>query len=497
MHSQSSNKAGAPSFAFFPAKGGKPQSSCEPAASVCRTAGARRRPQVLIKFLMAKTTSMRLVFLLLAATFSIHISAQTEALTVYRGATLIDGLDNVPQPNMSILVRGERIDTIAPTAQLVPPANAKVVDVTGLYVLPGLINTHIHIATNSTRAEALALMRRDLFSGITAERDMAGDTRQLAELARVSLLNEVPGPDIVYAALMAGPSFFKDPRTHAAARGAVAGEVPWMKSVTPQTDLHLAIAEAKGTGATAIKIYADLPADLVAAITKEAHSQGMLVWAHATVFPATATEVVDAGVDSVSHATMLAIARPTNTYAESHVQQTQLYTDGFGPQFSHLLDEMKAHHTILDATLLVFKESDEAHAKHPETPFVKTFPIGEQATRAAYQAGIPISTGTDGDDEDNHEWSPLREELILLQDGAGMKPADVIRSATSIGARTLGQEKEMGVIEQGKLANLVFVSKNPLDGVQAFSSVVLTVKRGHEYWRKDFQPGETQNQPRN
>jgi imidazolonepropionase-like amidohydrolase len=78
-----------------------------------------------------------------------------------------------------------------------------------------------------------------------------------------------------------------------------------------------------------------------------------------------------------------------------------------------------------------------------------------------------------------------------------MKPADVIRSATSIGARTLGQEKEMGVIEQGKLANLVFVSKNPLDGVQAFSSVVLTVKRGHEYWRKDFQPGETQNQPRN
>jgi hypothetical protein len=147
-----------------------------------------------------------------------------------------------------------------------------------------------------------------------------------------------------------------------------------MKAVTPQTDLRLAIAEAKGTGATGIKIYADLPADLVAAITKEAHSQGMLVWAHATVFPATATEVVDAGVDSVSHATMLAIARPTNTYAESHVQQTQLYTDGFGPQFSHLLDEMKAHHTILDATLLVFKQSDEAHAKHPETPYVKTLP---------------------------------------------------------------------------------------------------------------------------
>jgi imidazolonepropionase-like amidohydrolase len=317
---------------------------------------------------------------------------------------------------------------------------------------------------------------------------MAGDTRQLAELARVALLNEVPGPDIVYAALMAGPSFFKDPRTHAAAAGAVAGEVPWMKAVTHDTDLHLAIAEAKGTGATAIKIYADLPADLVAAITAEAHKQGMLVWAHATVFPATATEVVDAGVDSVSHAPMLAIAHPTNTYAESHVQPAQLYIDGFGPQFLHVLDQMKLHHTILDATLLVFKQSDDAHARHPETPYAKTLPIGEHAARAAYQAGIPISTGTDGDDEDNHAWSPLRDELLLLQVGVGMKPADVIRSATSISARTLGQQKEMGTLEPGKLADLVFLNQNPLDTVKAFSSVVLTVKRGQGYWRKDFQP---------
>lgn len=433
-----------------------------------------------------RSSTVRAFALLAVIAFAASLLAQPDTPTLYRNATLIDGQSNAPQPNMSILVRGERIDTIAPSAQLVPPPNTKVVDVTGLYVLPGLINTHIHIATDSTRAQALALMRRDLYSGITAERDMAGDTRQLAELARVSLLNEVPGPDIYYAALMAGPSFFKDPRTHAAARGAVAGEVPWMRAVTHQTDLHLAVAQAKGTGATAIKIYADLPADLVAAITKEAHNQGMLVWAHATVYPATATEVVDAGIDSVSHAPMLAIAHPTNTYAESHIQPAQLYADGFGPVFNHLLDEMKAHHTILDATLLVFKESDEAHAKHPEKPFVKVLPIGEQATHAAYLAGIPISTGTDGDDEDNHEWSPLRDELMLLQDGVGMKPADVIRSVTAVSARTLGQEKEMGTLEPGKLANLVFVAKNPLDSVQAFSTAVLTVKRGHEFWRKDF-----------
>ncbi|MGA3008636.1 MAG: amidohydrolase family protein [Terracidiphilus sp.] len=424
----------------------------------------------------------------LLALCRLNAFAQADSITVYQGATLIDGTGSVPRTNVSIVVHGQRIEAIAPAADFIPPSGSKVVDVRGLYVLPGLINTHIHIATDTTREQALRLMRRDLYSGVTAERDMAGDTRQLAELARVSLLGEIPGPDIYYAALMAGPSFFKDPCTHDAARGAVAGEVPWMKAVTPQTDLHLAIAEARGTGATGIKIYADLPAELVAAITAEAHSQGMKVWAHATVFPATVEQVVNAGVDSVSHAPMLAITNPANTYAEAHLHPAaeQQYADGFGPRLNSLLEEMKRRNTILDATLLVFKENQINRAKHPQANAVDTLDIGERVTRAAYEAGVLISTGTDTEDEDNKDWSPLRDELVLLQDGAGMRPADVIRSATAVGARVIGQDKQMGTVEPGKLANLVFVSSNPLDGVQALGSVVLTVKRGSPFWRKDY-----------
>ena len=147
-------------------------------------------------------------------------------------------------------------------------------------------------------------MRRDLYGGITAVRDMADDLRQVGDLARAARVGETPGPDIYYAALMAGPEFFDDPRTHAVTAGAVAGQTPWMRAVTPGTDLVLAVAEAKGTGATAIKIYADLPAERVAAITREAHRQHMLVWAHAAVFPASPREVLDAGVDAVSHVCM-------------------------------------------------------------------------------------------------------------------------------------------------------------------------------------------------
>jgi len=147
---------------------------------------------------------------------------------------------------------------------------------------------------------------------------------------------------------------------------------------------------------------------------------------------------------------------------------------------------MKRRNTILDATLLVFKENQINRAKHPQANAVDTLDIGERITHAAYEAGVPISTGTDTEDEDNKDWSPLQDELVLLQDGAGMRPADVIRSATAVGARVIGQDKQMGTVEPGKLANLVFVSSNPLDGVQALGSVVLTVKRGSPFWRKDY-----------
>jgi imidazolonepropionase-like amidohydrolase len=195
------------------------------------------------------------------------LRAQKTQLTIYRGATLIDGTGSAAQASVAIVVRGACILAIRPAKDAIE-LGSKVIDATGLYVMPGLINSHIHIATVSTREQSLAIMRRDLYSGITAEREMAGDTRQLAELARVALLGEVEGPDIYYAALMGGPSYFTDERTHFAARGAVPGEVPWMKAVTPSTDLHLAVAEARGTGATAIKIYFDLSPELVSAITK-------------------------------------------------------------------------------------------------------------------------------------------------------------------------------------------------------------------------------------
>jgi len=413
-------------------------------------------------------------------------------LVLYRGATLIDAATGASTPGIAILTRGERIEKVEAAATLAPPSGARIVDVSGLYVTPGLINTHEHLATPPDRPFAEAMMRRDLYGGITAVRDMADDLRQVADLARASRVGEIPGPDIYYAALMAGPVFFDDPRTHATTRGAVAGAVPWMQAITPQTDLPLAVARAMGTGATAIKIYADLPGPEVAAITAEAHRQGMLVWAHAAVFPASPEEVIGAGVDTVSHVCMLAYqasaAMPSVYHPRAGVDEAK-FRGVDNPVVQHLFETMRAHGVILDATLLVYAEMAHDHALHPMGPAPYcSETLAERLANQAWRAGVAISAGTDGFSPQADPWPALQDELFLLQDKAGMKPNDVIRAATLTGAMTMHEEGEMGSIAPGKLANLAFMTGNPLANVLAFKSVVLTVKRGAPYWRKDYRP---------
>ena len=119
---------------------------------------------------------------------------------------MIDGTGAAPKPDMAIVVDGERIGSIRPDNQAGKQSGAaNTVDAHGLFVLPGLIDSHVHLATSPNRPYAEALLRRDVFSGVTTVRDMAGDTRFLADLSRAARLGEMPSPDIYYAALMAGP----------------------------------------------------------------------------------------------------------------------------------------------------------------------------------------------------------------------------------------------------------------------------------------------------
>ena len=133
------------------------------------------------------------------------VPGATETVTVYRGATVIDGTGAAPKPNMAIVTRGERIEAIIPHRGAGRYAkDATTVDAGELYAIPGLIDSHVHLATAPNRRYAEALLRRDVYSGVTAVRDMAGDARFLADLSRAAMLGEIPAPDIAYAALSSG-----------------------------------------------------------------------------------------------------------------------------------------------------------------------------------------------------------------------------------------------------------------------------------------------------
>ena len=411
--------------------------------------------------------------------------------TVYRHATLIDGTGRPLQQNMAVLTEGERITAVEPDSAVTAAQlrGATQVDLTGEYLLPGYIDSHQHLATPPDRPEAEARLKRDIYSGITGTRDMADDIRQIADITRAALVGEIPSPDINYVALMAGPSFFDDPRTHAISEGAVPGQVPWAQAIDRSTDMPLAVARAKGTYATAVKIYANLPGDLVAKITREAHRQGLRVWAHGMVFPATPSEVVDAGVDTVSHTCYLAyqaMAKRPDSYQHRFPIDASLFEHD-NPVMTNLYADMVRRGTILDATVHVYREV-EAVAREQHKPPLCTVALAGRLTNQAYRAGVQISTGTDDDTPTSEPWPALFDEFQLLHDAAGLPPKAVIEAATRTGARAMGAEKDMGTVEPGKLANMVVLSANPLDDVRNMRSVVMTVKRGRAYLRADYRP---------
>jgi imidazolonepropionase-like amidohydrolase len=415
-------------------------------------------------------------------------------VAVYRHATLIDGTGGPARPSMSIVTDGARIRLVAPDDEV--PAeltdDARAIDLAGQFVIPGLIDSHQHIATPPDRAAAEAILRRLAYGGVTAIRIMADDLRQISDIARATLVGEIPGPDLRYAALMAGPGFFDDPRTWQVSQGETPGQVPWMQAITEETDLPLAVAMAKGTHATAIKIYADLPAGLVAAITAEAHRQGMIVWAHGAVFPASPSEVVGAGVDSVSHANLLAYEmapEPLTSYKTKPQIDFDSFTGDDDPRLAPLFAQMKDRGTILDATTSMWvREWDGPEGPEEQARARALAGLSATLTGQAYRAGVPICAGTDHETDPRHPYPALHDEMAFLVERCGIPAAEVIRGATLVGARSMGAEASMGTVEPGKLANFAVLAQDPLADITNLSSIELVVKRGHRYDRAEYKP---------
>ncbi|HWU76865.1 MAG TPA: amidohydrolase family protein [Rhodanobacter sp.] len=426
-----------------------------------------------------------LILLLLTA----PAAAASLALT---HATVIDGTGAPARADMTIVINGNEIESIYPSAAQSPPKGARVEDLHGRYVIPGLIDAHVHMTdVEPDMAHYRVFLRSMLDGGVTGVRDMAGNARQLGYLAQLTNSDAIAGPDIFYSALMAGPSFFaKDVRVAAASPNFAAGTAPWMHAVDAKTNLPSLMAQAKGTGATGIKIYANLPAPLVRATTREAHRQGLRVWTHATIFPARPSDAVAAGVDTVSHTAYMvweAAAKVPDDYS-MRAKGDFMHVRPDAPKILALLDSMKIHGTILDATLDVFRDEAE---HHPGNVGAGILPWSYQVTRLAHERGIPVDAGTDSSglpadadgNPDLHALPGIHAEMATLVEHAGFTPIEAIHAATQVSAGAQGQQATRGTIVKGKRADLVVLTADPGKDIHNTTKIDFVMKNGKEYRR--------------
>jgi hypothetical protein len=324
---------------------------------------------------------------LLAAPFTLGAQAsQSKSITI-ADVTVIDGTDAAPKPHMTVILRGGRITDLL-TPGVAAPATDSTIDGAGRYLIPGLIDAHVHIGTQPWAREVDQLARA-LRGGITSMFDMAGDTRATGNLARASLVGEIRAPSIYYVALMAGPAFFTDRRVLAASRGYAPGTAPWMQSITNETDLVRAVATAKGTGAVAIKLYAALAGPLAARISAEAKRQGMRTVAHATTFPGRPLELAQGGVNMLAHAPYLVWegSAPNDSFA-LRGRGDFVGVPVASPPIEKLLIGMRDAGTMLNPTVWVFDGSQPSDSvSKVRAPWMYAI------TKRAAQLGIPIVAG--------------------------------------------------------------------------------------------------------
>jgi imidazolonepropionase-like amidohydrolase len=432
--------------------------------------------------------------------------------TAIIGATLWDGTGRAPVANAVTVIRGDRILCAGAAGECEVPHGARVIDARGQYLIPGLIDSHVHLLflQNGSASEELGLDLRDLLAqGVTTVRDMGNSP--VALLSRVAGFRATPR---VYAMqLVAGPGFFypamRPVRTERGVelRQAPALTMQWLGWTPIQfnrgDDPDEVVATARKVGAMGLKLYAQLDSGSVRRLTLAAHRAGLTVGGHAWVQPASVGEQTAAGMDGVVHAAGLAgelfSAEERDTLvrdgdlqvATAHAATAASARD---PRVLATLDSMAAHGMMFEPTLDATRHSVatfDARVRHVTTQqegYVRAAAqFGVEVTREAVKRGVRISAGSD-----HVAYGPVGDrasvfgELRLYVDSLGLSPTAALLAATRDAARAIGGEpgRQIGTIEAGRYADLVMVGRNPLADIGNLEAVEW-VMRGGTIWRPE------------
>lgn len=420
--------------------------------------------------------------LLLTSLLFLSMSLTATAQTVYiQAGALLDRPDQPPRGESTVVVRDGRIEAVH-DGFIAAPADARVIDLRKQFVLPGLIDMHVHIFNDDDKLRsriegnnrdyedhllmAIDNSRRNLEAGFTTIRELGADVHAVTALRDAIASGIVPGPTIVPAGRMISiTAGHGDPANSANRDIARVGRSYANNLCNGPDDCRRAVREQIAQGAEVIKFAAtggvnsniagglnqQMFADEMKAIVETAHLMGRKVAAHAHG-QGGIKAALEAGVDSIEH----------GTYTDAETNAL------FKKMNAWLVPTMVAPHAAL-AQARAGARSANTLAKAEEAAAVH-----HESVSAAVKAGVPIAFGTDTGVSD--QGKNAAEFSLLVK--AGMTPAAAIRAATIDAAKLLGREASLGSIEPGKDADVIAVALNPLNDVTELERVNFVMRRG-------------------
>jgi Amidohydrolase family len=406
---------------------------------------------------------------------------------------LFDSENAVMKEDQTVIVSGDRFASVGPASSARLPADAERIDGTGKTILPGLFDMHAH-------AQPLDGIL-NIASGVTTVRDMGNDITELQHLQDQWQNGTAIGPRLWKAGFIDGHSPF---------------QAPTGLYADTQAEADAAVNRYADLGYIQIKLYSSLNPDFVPGIVKVAHSRGLRVSGH---IPngITASQFVEDGADEIQHINFIFL-----NFLASQVQDTRTperFTavganaaklDLQSKPVNDFITLLVNHHTTVDVTLATFEgmfTGRPGQVSPDFAPVLKRLPA--QVQRAAYSGGLPVTADNDQLYKDSYRAMlamtkrmydagipifagtdaiagiMLHRELEL-EVQAGIPPAKSLQIATFNAARLLKQEKDIGSIAEGKLADFVLVEGNPAEHIGDIRRCRLVMKGGTIYNSADL-----------
>lgn len=416
--------------------------------------------------------------------------------TVLRSTTWIDvqGADAAAarHPGTSVVWRGDEILALGPDAEIAVPEGALVLDGSGKFLIPGLIDMHVHLAgTGDGTFSALVA------EGVTGARDLGGDLPALdAVLTRIEH-GELVGPRVARAGfVLEDARWFRLVLADSKSAGdpdAALFERTRLPVATVEDALS-AVERVVESGADLLKIRNSPPPDAMRALLREAELAGLRVAAHE---PGSIdlVEAAELGLGSLEHLPILALLDETTperwrtiaaTLREHHVSITPTFVamqarrlDGdelaravealmSAPDGRALTPELRRH----------WQEQVSERRRETSTLDWKNLVArGDAVLRTLHEAGVPFLAGTDLGVPLVRPGSGLHAELVALVERAGLSPLEALRAATLDAAAWLGRA-DLGRLRGGGRADLVLLEADPLLAIENVAHVHTVVSRG-------------------